>query len=49
MRKKIVGIILLLALPLTAPAETLVLLQGYLGDEGFPFGWAHSFCPTGTA
>jgi pimeloyl-ACP methyl ester carboxylesterase len=35
MRKKIAGIILLLVLPLTAPAETLVLLQGYLGDEDY--------------
>jgi pimeloyl-ACP methyl ester carboxylesterase len=35
MIKKITGILLLLVLPATAPAETLVLLQGYLADEDY--------------
>jgi len=36
MYRKIAGIIfLLLVLPATAPAETLVLLQGYLADEDY--------------
>jgi len=35
MIRKITGILLLLVLPATAPAETLVLLQGYLADEDY--------------
>jgi len=35
MSRKIAGILLLLMLPATAPAETLVLLQGYLADEDY--------------
>jgi triacylglycerol lipase len=35
MYKKMAGIILLLLFPVTSQAETLVLLQGYLGDEDY--------------
>jgi len=35
MIRKITGILFLLVLPATAPAETLVLLQGYLADEDY--------------
>jgi triacylglycerol lipase len=35
MSRKIAVILLLLALPAATPAETLVLLQGYLGDEDY--------------
>ena len=35
MFRNIAGILLLLILPATAPAETLVLLQGYLADEDY--------------
>ena len=35
MHKSIAGIILLLVFSATTPAETLVLLQGYLGDEDY--------------
>jgi hypothetical protein len=35
MTRKIAVILLLLVLPAATPAETLVLLQGYLGDEDY--------------